>query len=39
LDDLPSLDPALHRSLGQVLRYDGDVVGLCSHVECSCPTA
>ena len=23
LDDLPGLDPALHRSLIQVLRYDG----------------
>ena len=25
LDDLPGLDPELHRSLTQVLRYDGDV--------------
>ena len=25
IDDLPSLDPELHRSLIQVLRYDGDV--------------
>ena len=29
LDDLPGLDPELHRSLIQVLRYDGDVADLC----------
>ena len=29
LDDLPSLDAALHRSLRQVLRYEGDVSDLC----------
>lgn len=29
LDDLPSLDPELHRSLVQVLRYDGEVADLC----------
>ena len=28
LDDLPGLDPELHRSLIQVLRYDGDVADL-----------
>ena len=29
LDDLPSLDGALHRSLKQVMRYEGDVRDLC----------
>jgi len=29
LDDLPGLDPALHRSLIQVLRYEGDAADLC----------
>ena len=29
LDDLPSLDAGLHRSLRQVLQYEGDVTDLC----------
>lgn len=29
LDDLPSLDAELHRSLLQIKRYDGDVEMLC----------
>jgi hypothetical protein len=34
IDDIPSLDEELHRSIVQILEYDGDVADLCLDFTC-----